>query len=135
MTPERFQALSEAYGGDVARWPADARDQAGALMAAGQAHLVAAAALDDALDAYPPLAVSHALREAIIASAPALRPRSAIVEWLFRTGLTAGLAAACAAGLVVGVQLSEPTAPDADAITQAMSGYDELIADDTAEGA
>lgn len=56
MTPERFAVLAEAYGGDVARWPASDRDAAALIMAtdpaACEAVLAAARILDAHLDAW-----------------------------------------------------------------------------------
>ena len=79
MTRDGFEALAQAYGGDMARWPQDHWDEA-ALFAAQQPDLAAgvlaaAARLDEALDAWRPLAVSHRLREAVVAAAPAPRAR------------------------------------------------------------
>ena len=83
--------------------------------------LARAGALDDALDAWPSLASSPELRDRILAAAPA--PRRALARWLAPLGLGAGLAAACAAGLVIGVQVSSaPEAPDA--VAAAMASYD-----------
>ncbi|WP_374533021.1 hypothetical protein [Phenylobacterium sp.] len=64
MTRDGFEALAQAYGGDMARWPQDHWDEA-ALFAAQQPDLAAgvlaaAARLDEALDAWAPLAVSIA---------------------------------------------------------------------------
>jgi hypothetical protein len=55
LTKEQFQSLADAYGGEIARWPADVRDQAGLLAAAhpafAQMVLTQASRLDAALDA------------------------------------------------------------------------------------
>lgn len=112
MTQERFEALAEAYGGDVSRWPAAAREAAALLMAAEpgatQAALARAEALDAALDAWRPTAASAGLTEAIVAAGPKMkRPRWLV--WLSPAALGAGLAAACAAGVMVGVELSHRT--------------------------
>jgi hypothetical protein len=81
--------------------------------------------LDGLLDAWRPLPVSHRLRDAVIAAAPRERRRGGIRDWVWRAGLGASLAGACAAGLVVGVTLSNATQPD-EAVSAAMSGYDEI---------
>jgi anti-sigma factor RsiW len=129
MTRERFEDLAEAYGGDVARWPPGEREAAAALMAADPALarevLRRAEDLDSLLDAWSPLAVRRELHEAVIAAAPRDRRRAGLREWIWRVGLSAGLAGACAAGLAVGVGLSNATHPD-EAVSAAMSGYDEL---------
>lgn len=112
MTKERFEALAEAYGGDLARWPADVREEAALLAAAepafAQTVLQRQAALDAALHALPLKTASAALFEQILESAPPLRrPRLRWRGWLAPAGLGAGLAAAAAAGVVLGVQLSQ----------------------------
>ncbi len=64
--------------------------------------------LDAALDAWASPQVSPALRARVLASAP--RPRGARHLWApWIAGLSAGLAAACAAGIVFGVFLAQPS--------------------------
>lgn len=125
MTPERFETLAQAYGGDLARWPADQRDAA-ALVMAGDPHFAArilarARDLDEALDAWAPLPVRADLREAVIAAAP--HPRRMVRDWIWRAGLGAGLAAACAAGLFVGVGLA-PDTTSSDEVAAVLGGFD-----------
>jgi hypothetical protein len=141
MTRDGFEALAEAYGGDMARWPQDHWDEA-ALFAAQQPDLAAgvlaaAARLDEALDAWRPLAVSHGLREAVVAAAPAPRARRGLTGWIWRAGAGAGLAAACAAGLVVGVMLSEAVAPVSadETVSASLANYDDLTGLVNGEGA
>lgn len=111
MTHERFEALAEAYGGDVSRWPADAREAAALLMTAEpgltSAVLARAGQLDAALHEFAFAPASGALTARIITSAPAPRNVRRGLSWLLPAGLGAGLAAACAAGVMVGVQLSD----------------------------
>lgn len=139
MTRERFEDLAEIYGGDIARWPAAERDAAALLMAANpdfaKAALAAPAELDAMLDAWAPLVVSHPLREAVIAGAPTVRGRSGVRGWFWRAGLGAGLAGACAAGLVVGVRLSDVVVQQDDTVSAALSGYDDLADVVIGEGA
>lgn len=110
LTPERFEALAETYGGDVSRWPAATREAAALLMAAEPqltgAILDRAGALDAALDAWHPTPASAGLVERILAVAPRIR-RPRWLLWLSPAALGAGLAAACAAGVVVGVQVQQ----------------------------
>lgn len=138
MTPERFETLAEAHGGDVARWPDVEREAAAALMIAqpalAQGVLARAATLDVALDAWAPMAVTHELRERVIAAAPAARRRNRMAAWFWGAGLSAGLAAACAAGLAVGVRLYDVSQPD-DAVSAALAGYDDFSAAVTGEDA
>lgn len=111
MTRDRFEELAEAYGGDVSRWPVEAREAAALLMAAEPGFtgevLARADRLDAALDSWRPAPASAALVERIVAAAPRARPRWP--TWLSPTALGAGLAAACAAGVIAGVQISERT--------------------------
>jgi hypothetical protein len=119
MTTARFAALVEAYGGDPARWPAEERDGARALIAAdpsARRALDEAAALDAVLDRAPAEPPSAELATRILAAAPvppAGRARSGRVRRLRDrlAGLLAGLggwqpvgamAAALILGLVVG---------------------------------
>lgn len=116
MTPERFEALAEAYGGDVARWPLTDREAAAEWMAieprrAG-AILGRAGDLDAALAAFAPPHASADLADRIVARAP--RPRPRWVGWLWPAGMGAGLAAACVAGVLAGAQLAEAPAPSMD---------------------
>lgn len=130
MTHERFEALAEAYGGDVSRWPEAERDAAALVMAqapeAALRILGQAEALDAALDAWRPQPASPALYEAVLAAAPPPRRRSSLLGWLFPAGLGAGLAAACAAGVITGVQLSAlyQAPAEAEAVATALKGYD-----------
>ncbi|MES2340924.1 MAG: hypothetical protein V4597_04555 [Pseudomonadota bacterium] len=140
MTRERFLQLADAHGGAVARWPAEVREAAAALMAAepdfARQALEQADRLDAILDAWAPLSLSHDLREAVVAAAPRPRRGRGLRAWLLGAGVGAGLAGACAAGLVVGVVLSGNLAGASDApeaVSAAMTGYDDLA--DTIEGA
>lgn len=80
MNRERFEALLDAYGADLKRWPADERAAAEAFASAnsGEAEplLAAARALDGALDAARDNeAPSAALTSAVLAGAPRARTR------------------------------------------------------------
>jgi hypothetical protein len=131
MSRERFQALAEAYGGDVARWPDAERDAAAALMA-GDPELAAqvlgpAGRLDAALDGWAALAVRPALREAILAAAPRPRRNRPLAAWALRLALGAGLAGAAASGLVAGAMLWSVSGEAAgDAVTAAMTSAEDL---------
>jgi hypothetical protein len=127
MTRERFAALAEAYGGEIARWPQGEREAAAALMAAEPGFtgplLTAASRLDETLGQWAAPAVRPALRDAVLAAAP--KPRRAAWSWAVRFGLGAGLAGACASGLAVGA-LFLGTMADANgaAVTAAMTGFE-----------
>jgi hypothetical protein len=127
MTLERFAALAEAYGGDVARWPQREREGAAQLMAAEPAQvrdiLARADDLDAALAAYSPPRVATGLVDRIVAGAPR-PPAPRPFGWLVPAGMGAGLAAACAAGMVLGARLSTPPVQDPDSIVAAVSDED-----------
>jgi hypothetical protein len=108
MTPKRLQELIDAYGAEPARWPEAERSDAQAYIAGhpqSREVLAAARALDLTLDAWalPPIAVG--LRQHVLSRAP-----SQPMQWSWRrlwlSG--AGLAAACAAGALVGAVVIEP---------------------------
>jgi hypothetical protein len=129
MNRDRFEALAQAYGGSVARWPAVERDAAAALMTAepdfARAVLAEAEALDATLDAWRPQPVTHELREAVIAQAGLARARAGLRGWLWGAGAGAGLAAACAAGLIMGVALySGQTGASEEPIGAVMASYE-----------
>lgn len=131
MTPDRFRNLAEAYGGELSRWPGAERAAAERLLAAEPALaavLAEASALDDLLAAVPAPSASAALAERIAASAPA--PRRPRLSWAWPAGLGAGLAAACAAGLLAGVHMAE-RASEAEALLIAVSqDYSPYLEDD-----
>jgi len=105
LTLHRFQELAEAYGGDIARWPLAERDGAAKLRLAEPAAtapiLAAAETLDAWLYASPNPTPSLALGAAIIAAAPRSR-RPALGRRWAGIGLSAGLAAASVAGVLIG---------------------------------
>lgn len=107
MTHQRFCTLAEAYGGDIARWPAADQPAARALLAdeASLTHVLSeAGAIDTLLNSSPEPLFSGVLRERLMAGAPKpMRRAPAVVRWL--SG--AGLAAACAAGVLLGATYSE----------------------------
>lgn len=124
MTYERFETLVDAYGGDLRRWPEAEREAGRALLesdvrAAGL--LAEADGLDALLDAAPRPVASHALREAVIASAAGAglgaglgaRRRGAIGPLAWLSG--AGWAAAACAGVVFGINLTSHLTADVQA--------------------
>lgn len=124
MTYERFETLADAYGGDLRRWPEAEREAARALRDADPRAAVLlreADGLDALLDAVPRPAASHALREAVIASAAGAglgagskaRRRGAIGPLAWLSG--AGWAAAACAGVVFGVNLTSHLTADVQA--------------------
>jgi len=116
MNLDRFQTLADAFGGSITRWPMDVQDAAFAFTAASpnEAALALAAArdLDEDLDGAERLLPGAALRQRIIDAAPKTRRslRTPFQRWLAGVGVGAGLAAATAAGLIAGVNLSAASA-------------------------
>ena len=129
MNAERFEALAEAFGGEVSRWPAAERDAAAALMLArpdwAGGVLALAGELDVQLLASKAPRGAPALVERIVAGAPRLRKAGRMV-WLLPAGMAAGLAAASAAGFIVGIQ----RAASIDPPTVAPSTIATLVDDD-----
>lgn len=128
MDAERFEALADAHGGLITRWPADVQDAAFAWLAqapeSAQAVLTNALALDEALDVLRPPQPSMALRDAILAAAPREARGWSLRRWLAGAGVGAALATACVAGMVIGVQVSAGPAELSDEAVAA-AGTDE----------
>ncbi len=119
MDKTRFQELADAYGGDMARWPQEARAHGQAWRAANEAQAAAIlaqaraldAALDTALDTAPAAPPSPQLYARILAGVPAPQARArwtladlwSGVEHTFGPRRSiAGLAAALVLGLSLG---------------------------------
>ena len=119
MTYERFEYLTDAYGGDLRRWPEGEREAARRLRDLDPRAAVLlreADGLDALLDAAPRPAPSHVVREQVIASAAgaglrAPRRGPGPLAWL--SG--AGWAAAACAGVVFGVNLTSHLTADVQA--------------------
>jgi hypothetical protein len=107
MTPDRFEKLSLAFGGEIERWPANEREAARHLLAAQPALteplIDEARRLDRTLNDAPSTRPSHALVSRIVQAG--LRPRApwAVSRWLAGLGLATGLAGAAAAGVAAGL--------------------------------
>ena len=132
MDDKRFEALVTAYGAEPSRWPEAERALAlRHLAATPEAHRRRAGAqrLDGLLDAWRLDAPGADLQRRVAAAAPLarlLRPRTL---WLS----AAGLAAACAAGVLVGADVerttlrAQPTSEQSDpAVTAALDGSSEF---------
>lgn len=137
MDAQRFEALAEAHGAAIGRWPKNEQDAAFAFLAdqpeTAQVLLAQAQALDEALDALRPPAPSAALRHAVIAAAPRARRPGAWSRWLAGAGIGAALATACAAGVVVGVGVGASASQstgggDLDEVSRMVSVEDDWIA-------
>jgi hypothetical protein len=110
MNEDRFRELSEAFGGDLCRWPeaerADAEAFAAACPEAARAALAEAEALDRLLFAFAAGAASQNLRARIVDAAPRQRAVGRAWRWVAGAGLGVGLAACCAAGVAAGFTLA-----------------------------
>ena len=119
MDANRFEHLASAYGADFKRWPQAERATAQVFAAQNRTEcermLFDARMVDVALDAVAVAQPTHALRQQVIALAPKPRPRRLSSNpWFWIP--SAGLAAACAAGVLVGVMAMDraSTATTAD---------------------
>lgn len=132
MSPERFEHLAQAYGGDLRRWPVATRAAAADLLRTRpelERRLTMEAATDALLDASPRSVPSAGLRARVLAAAPAERVRAAWqAGWTWLSG--AGLAGACAAGLAVGVLVGPPPVQDDLGALAVLAPYDPLAAVD-----
>jgi len=113
MNPARFRQLTDAYGGDLARWPAPEREAAQALASRGEPAVVRmledAAALDALLQAHRIRPPHAALASLIVARAPLPRPAPAAIPRRWRWGL--GFAGLGAAGALAGVLVTAGAMP------------------------
>jgi hypothetical protein len=104
MDRERFERMIEAYGADPARWPEGER-AVGLRMAARAdlaGRLAAERALDAKLDAWKAGKPSLELRARLTAAMPERPAAGRLRRWGWPG---AALAAACAAGMVVGASV------------------------------
>ncbi len=126
MTPGRFAALADAYGGNIGRWPAAERDDARAHLHGhpeAQAALDTAAALDASLAAWTVGGPGPALA-ARIASAVAHRHAYGRRLRLWFSSL--GTAAALAGGVAAGAAVIAVSAPAADQAAEPLYGLSVL---------
>ena len=115
--PARFLALTDAYGGVVARWPECEREGAARFGATleGAAVLARASALDTQLDAWRLPTPSTELAARIVAGAPAIAGsvRVQLRWWCSGLGFAAALAGAvagtAAVAMVAPVDVSSST--------------------------
>jgi hypothetical protein len=119
---QRFEELAQAYGGDIARWPAKVREEASLLAAAEpeftRAVLSAEDRLDATLDELPRAVAPATLFESIVASAPPLSRRNPWRLWIAPAGLGAGLTAVAVMGVMLGAQLGGSHSAEATATAE-----------------
>lgn len=108
MTLERFEDLAGLHGPDPSSWPAAERGQAQAFMAAhpdaARRAMAQASALNSLLEAARETGPGTALYQAVIASAPAVRP--AAPRWSAMAAAAALLVGMSAGWLATGVPLT-----------------------------
>lgn len=127
LSPVRFAALVEAYGGRIARWPEGVRDEAERLAvrdATMQALLTEADQLDVQLDRWRVLPPSRALHERIAAA----RHRSLSRRWRLRwtgVGLAAAVAGAAAGSIAAAATIEHEHAPPAESTLFGDIGWQE----------
>ncbi len=113
MTPERFGALADAYGGDIDRWPLAERDAARSYLHARPeacAVLALAAGLDAALATWTIEGPRAALAARIVSATTRRHDKTRRLRlWLSSLGAATALASGLAAGALV-VTLSTPAA-------------------------
>jgi hypothetical protein len=121
LTPARFAALAEAYGGDIARWPEEERTAAFLLAAdpTMQALLADAGRLDAELEAWRVAPPSADLRTRVVRSWPRPLSRRAKLWW---SGI--GIATALA-GAAAGTVAAAAVAP-ADHGTEPATAFGDL---------
>ncbi len=94
----RFQALADAYGGVIARWPDAEKDDALRVCRTpeGRAILADALALDEALDGWLVSVPSDALAAHVLAGAPRISIARSVKIWWTAIGMTVALSGATA---------------------------------------
>jgi hypothetical protein len=111
VTPERFGALADAYGGDIDRWPITERDAAWLHLrqhSDAQAVLSAAARLDTALTGWTVPGPGAALAATIALTVARRHAHGRRLRlWLSSLGAAAALASGMATGAIV-LMLSMP---------------------------
>jgi ferric-dicitrate binding protein FerR (iron transport regulator) len=126
MNAERFETLADAYGGDIAHWPAAEQDEARAWSAAhpdAADILVQADALDALLSTADRFKPGLEFQQRVVASFPR---RPALVSRPRTWVSGAALAAACAAGVIIGVNFSDRllSDPATESAVQTATAFD-----------
>jgi hypothetical protein len=117
MTPERFRALTEAYGADLQRWPQAERASGQSWIAQGHgdaaAALADAAMLDNLLARHVVVSATAGLQRRIVAARPDTQAfwNRARLWWSGAGFAGIGLAGAVAGALLVTTLHSVPIAP------------------------
>ncbi|MDO9335926.1 MAG: hypothetical protein Q7T61_05955 [Caulobacter sp.] len=136
MDAQRFEALADAHGGLIARWPAEAQDAAYEWLARApeeaQAVLTQALTLDEALSVLRPPQPSAGLRDRVLAAAPRARSGWSLGRWLAGAGVGAALAAASVAGVMIGTLVgAAPVTASDEAVMAALADDDWIVLPET----
>jgi hypothetical protein len=109
----RFQALADAYGGVIARWPGDEADEANrwSRTPEGRAILADALALDETLDHWLTPVPSNALAARVLADAPKTSIKRSVNLWWAAIGMTVALSGATA-GIAATTIITPASQPD-----------------------
>ena len=119
LTLARFQELTDAYGGVVARWPEQHREAAMAMASQPGAReiLSGAATLDEALDVWRVAAPTRSLRDRVVRSAPAPTVKIGIRARLWWSGIGIAAALAGATAGTAAVAIASPIDASSDSST------------------
>jgi hypothetical protein len=116
LTLDRFRELADAYGGVIARWPEQYREDSMpmALEPEAAAILANASALDETLDAWRVPAPAAVLHNLVLTDAPAPRQRLATRArlWWSGIGFATALAGAVAGTAAVAMVTPGDVSPD-----------------------
>ncbi len=127
LSPARFTALVEAFGGTIARWPESVRDEAERLAAENAAMrdlLTEAERLDARLDRWRVPPPSPALHQRIAAARHLSLPRR-VRFWWAGVGFAAALAGAAAGSIAVAATVEHGRTPPAESTLFGDIGWQE----------
>ncbi len=113
LTPERFAALADAYGGAITRWPSEVRSEAHAMTAdpACAEILRAAAGLDAHMGEWTVAPPSAALRRQIADTYP-VSARRRLALWWAGLGIATALAGAATGTIAAAALPASHLLPD-----------------------
>lgn len=114
LTLARFRAMAEAYGGTIARWPAEARTAAAAMATQPEARdiLVEAEALDTTLEAWGVPILRQATLRAAIHGIPVRRGLGRARLWWSGLGIAAAIAGAATGSIAAAAMAHDETSSD-----------------------
>ncbi|WP_445191839.1 hypothetical protein ACT009_14875 [Sphingomonas sp. Tas61C01] len=129
LTTARFAALADAWGGVVARWPEEHREEAAAMASHPGARdiLDRALALDGVLDTWRVALPSLSLRDQVSAGAPVRTERMMRRArlWWSGVGIAAAMAGATAGAAAVAI------ASPVDAVSDSSTSFGDVAGSET----